>query len=213
MFCVRVQTMVKNRIHALVDRHPQATAHLRQTDIFTRLGKARLAELELPETDGKLLDEDLKLLCFIEDRIGASNGWVTRLARGDNRVKRLMTIPGIGKFFAVLIAHEIDDISRFRTDRKLHSYIGLIPSTYASGGKVYRGRITNSGNRWLRWAFVEAVWPAIQVDRTIRVYYDRMKRRKDANVAKVATKPSAWLATVAYRVLKQERDYVPDRVG
>ncbi len=206
MFCVRVQTMVKNRIHGLIDRHPEATGHLERTDIFSRIGKARLAELDLPETDRKLLDEDMKLLSFLEDLVRSSNGWVNRLARGDKRVERLTTIPGIGKFFAVLIAHEIDDVSRFRTDRKLHSYIGLIPSTHASGGKVYHGRITNCGNRWLRWAFVEAVWPAIQTDRSIRAYYDGMKKKKDANVAKVAT--ARHLATLAYRVLTQERDYV-----
>jgi len=42
-----------------------------------------------------------------------------------------MTIPEIGTFFAVLIAQEIDDVNRFRTDRTLHNYLGLVPCTPA----------------------------------------------------------------------------------
>lgn len=37
---------------------------------------------------------------------------------------------------------EIDDIIRFREEKKLCAYAGLVPSTYASGGKVFHGRIT-----------------------------------------------------------------------
>lgn len=57
------------------------------------------------------------------------------------------TIPGIGEFFARLIEAEIDDISRFRTLKKLAAYAGLVPSTYSSGGKTYHGRTVKQGNK------------------------------------------------------------------
>jgi len=44
---------------------------------------------------------------------------VKELARGDKRVKLLRSIPGLGPFFSVLVAKEIDDISRFRDEKKL----------------------------------------------------------------------------------------------
>jgi len=50
-------------------------------------------------------------------------------------------------FFSVLILYEIDDVDRFRDERKLCSYAGLVPSTYASGGKMFHGRITKAGSK------------------------------------------------------------------
>ena len=130
---------------------------------------------------------------------------VKELAKGDKKVKLLRSIPGLGPFFSVLVAKEIDDISRFRDEKKLCTYAGLVPSTYASGGKVFHGRITKTGNKWLRWAFIEAVQPAVSCDADLFAYYQRLKMKKGANAAKVAT--ARRLLTIVYRVLKQERLY------
>ena len=51
----------------------------------------------------------------------------------------LITLPGFGKILSALAALEIDDINRFSTPAKCASYSTLIPSTFASGGKVYHG--------------------------------------------------------------------------
>ncbi len=117
----------------------------------------------------------------------------------------LKTIPGIGKFFAVLIAYEVDDIGRFAHEKKFFSYIGIVPSTYASGGRTFHGRLTKQGNKYLRWALIEAVWPAIRADRELRCYYERIKQKKGPNPAKVAT--ARRLATIVYRVLSRKRPY------
>ena len=83
--------------------------------------------------------------------------------------------------------------------------MGLIPSTYSSAGRTFHGRLTKQGNRYLRWAMVEAVWPALRTDAEIRAYYERIKARKGPNPAKVAT--ARRLATIVCRVLSQKRSY------
>ena len=113
-------------------------------------------------------------------------------------------LSGIEEVKAVV---EIADIGRFADERKLHSYAGVIPSTYSSGGRTYHGKIIKEGNRWLRWAVVEAVWPAIRADFDVRCYYERLKRKKGANSAKVAT--ARRLLTIIYRMLKENRSYIP----
>ena len=95
--------------------------------------------------------------------------------------------------------------SRFRDEKKLCTYAGLVPSTYVSGGKVFHGRITKTGNKWLKRAFIEVVQPAISCDADLFADYQRFKMKKGANAAKVAT--ARRLLTIAYRVLKQERLY------
>lgn len=158
MFFVRMQTMVKNRIHTILDRHPEVMSEAPDvSDLFGASGMEWLKQVVLPGQDNQLLASELELLEVLKRKISVSNGIVKELAKGDKTVKLLRSIPGLGPFFSVLVAKEIDDIGRFRDEKKLCAYAGLVPSTYASGGKVFHGRITKTGNKWLRAAFVEAV--------------------------------------------------------
>ncbi len=118
----------------------------------------------------------------------------------------LNTLPGLGKVLSALAALEIDNINRFRTQAKFASYSALIPSTFASGGKVYHGNLIPNGNRWLRYVFVEASWVEIRSSSAFcRSYFERMKENKNSNVAIVAL--ARRLSEIAYRCLKEERVY------
>src|SRR4029450_5072058 len=98
---------------------------------------------------------------------------VRKLAAGDARVRWVRTISGLGRFFSVLVVHEISDIHRVAASETLCAYAGLVPSVHASGGKVFHGRLTKQGTKWLRWAMVEAVRPAVTTDPEFRRYYER----------------------------------------
>lgn len=184
MFLVRLSAMVKNRVHTLIDRPPELSRRAGGWgDLFGKAGRAWLEPLELPEGEANLLRTDLELLGAIEEHIKSSNRWVSQLARQDARAKLLATLPGIGEFFAVLLAVEIDDVGRFLRPEKLAAYAGLVPSTYASGGCVHHGRITKRGNKWIRWACIEAVYPATRQDPELAALYQRLKAAKGAHVA------------------------------
>lgn len=205
MFLVKLSTMVKNRIHLIIDRHPQARGQIDPSDLFGKQGLEWLGVVTLPKEDRRILDEELELLIYLRGKIDASDHWVVQLGKDNADAKLLITIPGIGKFFALLIATEIDDIARFRDKNKFASYAGLIPSVHASADKRFYGRIIGHGNKYLRWAFIEAVWPAIRKDLSLRELYESLKTRKGANKAKVAV--ARRLAIIAYRVLSQRRPY------
>lgn len=206
LFFVRLRTMVKNRIHVLIDRQ----AHLREraatfADLFGTAGRAWLAAAELPPPEQLLLTRELALLDALSLRITESDAAVKQLADANPSTALVRTIPGLGPFFSVLVVSEISDIRRFTGPDKLCSYAGLVPSVYASGGKVFHGRLTKQGNKWLRWALVEAATPAIQGDHDLRDYYERLRHRKGSNAARVAT--ARRLLTIVYRVLSQGRPY------
>ncbi len=206
MFFVRVQTMVKNRIYDILDRHPEELSQAPEaSDLFGTAGMQWLGQAVLPGEDNKLLASELELLKFLKEKISQSNGTVRKLAKGDTRARLLQSIPGIGPFFSVLILYEIDDISRFRDEKKLCAYAGLVPSTHASGGKVFHGRITKTGSKWLRWAAIEAAQTAVRSDSEFHAYYQRIRIRKGTNAAKVAT--ARRLLTIVYRLLRQRRFY------
>jgi transposase len=205
MFLVRVRTMIKNRIYGILDKYPEIREKKPCKELFGKKSLGWIKEAGFKETDREMIREDIKLLDVLSKHIEGSEKLVEKVSGNDWRVKLLKTIPGIGKFFAVLIAYEIDDIGRFRNEKKFYSYIGIIPSTYSSGGRTFHGRITKQGNKYLRWAMIEAVWPAIRKDRELRAYYERIKEKKGANPAKVAT--ARRIATIVYRVLSRKREY------
>lgn len=69
---------------------------------------------------------------------------------------------------------------------------------------VSTGRIVKQGNKWLRWAFVEAVAPAIAADPQLRAQYEHLKSR-GSNKARVAV--ARKLLTIAFQVLRDQRPY------
>ena len=203
MFLVRVKTMFKNRIHATVSQHNLERPKV--TDLFGVAGMSWLQSLDLPYPDNLILAEDLKFLSEVRERIKATEGLIKDLSRGDTAVKLLRSIPGIGDFFSVLIRYEVGDISRFRSPEKFACFTGPVPSTYSSGEKTFHGRITKQGNKYLRWAPVEAVRPAVMTSSELRFYYERIKRRKGAGDARVAT--ARKLACITWHVLTEQRLY------
>ena len=118
------------------------------------------------------------------------------------RVKLLRSIPGFGPFLPVLVAKGIDDISRFRDDKKLCACAGLVPSTYASGGKILHGRITKTGNNWLRWALTETAQTAVSCDADLFAYYQRLKVKGGTDTTRMGG--AHRLLTVVSRVLEKE---------
>ena len=69
--------------------------------------------------DNQLLTSELQLLEVLKQKIAESNGIVQEVAKGDRRVKLLKSIPGLDPFLSGLVAKEIDDINRFRDEKKL----------------------------------------------------------------------------------------------
>jgi len=215
-FMVVMRTRVKSRIHDLVDSQvlPPDVLEAKPKNLFSKKGMKWLTSLEWTrEEDEKIIKAHLRLLEDINREIAASNEMVEEIYKKDRDAQLLSTIPGIGIKLAVLISAEIDGIDRFSSPSKLCSYAGLVPSTYSSGGKTYHGRITSEGNRWLRWALVEAVVPASYADAEIRKRLETLRKKKSANVAKTAM--ARWLLKIVYHVLKESRPFVaayPERL-
>jgi len=163
--------------------------------------------LSLASGEKELIDALLKTYRHLDERRKETTGLVEKLYLEIPEAQLIHTVPGFGVFLSVLMAVEIADIGRFKDGGKFHSYAGVIPSTHSSGERTYHGKIIKEGNRWLRWAAVEAVWPGIRADFDLRCYYERLKKRKGANSAKVAT--ARRLLTIIYRMLKENRPYIP----
>jgi transposase len=210
-FYVRAMTALKNRVYAFLSQQREEVREevVRETNIFSERGQKVLLGLKLVPGEKRLLDALLKTYRHLEKRTKESAAFVEKLYEENREAQLIRTIPGFGKYLSVLVAVEIADLSRFADAAHLHAYAGVIPSVHSSGDNTYYGKIIRAGNRWLRWAAVEAVWPAIRADFDLRCFYERLARRKGANKAKVAA--ARRLLTIVYKVWKEQRNYIPYR--
>jgi len=87
----------------------------------------------------------LRILEVLNGEIRLLSRQLRRLARDDEDVRLLMSIPGIGCYLALLIKAEIGAVNRFVSGDHLCSYAGLVPSTHSSGGVTRHGGITREG--------------------------------------------------------------------
>ena len=203
VWLVKLQTMLKNRIHNLLDRNHFKAPD--KTDIFGAYGRAWMNALELAAPDGNLLKADLELLETIKAHIRQTEKWIDEALKENPLIPILMTLPGVGKILAALIALEIDTIERFVAPEKLCSYSGLVNSTYSSGGKTTHGGFIATCNHHLRYAFVEAAWAAVRHSPYFGAFFKRLKARKGAHDAIGAT--ARKLCEIAFICLKKQRAY------
>jgi transposase len=210
-FWVRKETEVKNKIRALLAQQREDVrleVDKWERSLFNLKGLEFMARLPLEGRDKEVLDDLLEGYREIQAHIKKSDGLVRALYKELEEARRIDTIPGFAATLSVVTAVEIADVRRFPRVEELHAYAGVIPSTYSSGERTYHGRITKQGNAWLRWAAIEAVYPAVKKDLALRVLYSRLAKRKGPNVAKVAV--ARRLLTIIYRVLSEKRDYIPE---
>lgn len=203
IWLVKLQTMLKNRIHNVIDRNHQKPPE--RTDLFGAHGRAWLGGLQLREPDGKLLADDLELLETLRGHIRRTEKWIDETLQANPNMPIIMSLPGVGKLLGAIIALEIDTIDRFASPAKLCAYSGLANSTYSSGGKTRHGAMIPACNHHLRYAFVEAAWTAARVSPYFQAFFRRLKARKGAQDAVGAV--GRKLCEITYFCLKQQRDY------
>jgi transposase len=206
-FWIRQRVQIRNRIHALIDGQSEEIREeaKRFSDLFGKKGLQWLHQLELKSFPRKAVDSLLEMEAVLTEKIDESNKMVKELYQADEDCKRIDSIPGFGLFLSVLAKVEIGEISRFKSAPHLASYVGVIPSTYSSGGKTRHGRIVKQGNRYLRWCLVEAAIHCGKEDGDLKRFYLRLKRSKGTKIARVAV--ARKLCVFLYRVLTEKDCY------
>src|SRR6516225_747962 len=191
---VRLRTLLRNRIHAIVADH----GYDRPSGCWTRPGRAWLASLELPAVSRQVIDDDLAVIDALEPTIGRLDWQVHQRARTDPRVKILTQLPGVGPFTALVILAEIGDIGRFGSARKLAAWAGLTPTVRGSDRTIRHGHISKQGSAWLRWILCEAAQTAKRHP-DFAASYQAIARRRGKKIATTAI--ARKLLTRAYHLL------------
>jgi len=199
---VESRTMIKNRIHNLLDKYEIQPGY---TDLFGKKGIESLRNLKLSNIDQTILEMNLQRLQELETHIDTLTSHIAKEAITKPEVKLLMGFTGIDYYSAMLLANEIGDIKRFPSAKKLVSYAGLAPGTRQSADKTIHGHIIKEGNKRIRWILVEAAQHAARHDPRLQGFYQRIHKRRGYQKAIVAVARKMLVAI--YHVLSKNETY------
>jgi transposase len=126
------------------------------------------------------------------------------------KVKLLVSIPGIGKETAAVIIGEVFAAGEFKSERGVACYAGLSPKHGTSGTSVNRhSRLTKIGNKRLRKALY---FPAICIwrDRSLFPEFIEEMVRRGKHKMVIIGAIMRKLLCLCYKILKTEREYNPN---
>ena len=147
-------------------------------ELFTKVGLRWLREQPLPAASRQPVEVNLRVMESLDGEVRGVSGALRERFALDNRVRRLMAIPGIGLFTAATLVAEIWDIKRFSSPRRLASWAGLTPREHSSGEHRHLGHISKQGLRWVRWVLVEAACMHALKDIRLRELFNRVRQGK-----------------------------------
>jgi len=114
---------------------------------------------------------------------------IRELAKADQTIRRLMTVPGVGPVTALAFVSTVDDPHRFARATDVGAYLGLTPRRYQSGELDRNGRISKRGDRLTRYYLFEAANVLLTVVRrpsALKSWGAKLVKRVGPKKAKVA---------------------------
>ena len=223
MSLVKMQTRVKNQIHAIMHRH--GVVH-EFSDLFGRDGRCFLHGLTgtsnatLRGSPKATLKGYLQVLAQVRRQIAGATPEIRGQLTRDPDGERLRTIPGIKWILGYTIPAEIGRIDRFKKAKRLAWYALLVPRAQDTGqpdDEPPKGRhVGRRGGGTLKWAFIEAAHGAVRQGGRFREIFDGHTDGGKKNRNRGYITVGRELARVVYVMLSKRVDYMatpPDRPG
>lgn len=208
-------TLIKTRTRVLT----MCQGVLRQYGIDVPTGAAETFERRLGKTDLPAeIREDfvpaLKALVAINEAIGECEETLEELANKNEAARRLQTLPGVGPITALGFVSRIDNPGRFKTANQVGSYFGLVPSENSSGERKLRGRITKTGDKYVRTLMIQLAIRMIRLKppaaTPLWTWAQRIEARRGRNIARVAL--ARRLTRILFAMLKSNAVYTPQKL-
>lgn len=196
---VKLKSALKNKLHGILTEQGIQT----KREMFSSekaleavksypVSEVRKFEIEIIVEQIKNLSDNIKKL---EEKIGQEG-------EGLKGQKNLQSIVGISKLSSTILLAKIGDIGDFESEKKLASYVGIVPSVHNTSDVIRHGRITKRGDKILRTTLVQVALVAIRYNFYLRNFYLRLKQKKGSGKAIIAT--ARKMLGIIYQTLKND---------
>jgi len=198
-------TSVRNKIRRILSNYNADRA-----DLFTEEGLAYLSKVSVLEADRFVLDQLVSEWRSYTEQMKEADKRLSSFAK-DAPAKEaearaiLDTIPGVGPVTIDVVISELGNIRRFRSQKKVCAYAGLVPGQRESAGHSRELGITKEGPRLLRWVLVQAAWRLTNTTARWRRIFEELVKRRGKKKAIVAI--ARRLLCVTASLLQSGRAY------
>ncbi|TAL66778.1 MAG: IS110 family transposase [Bacteroidetes bacterium] len=197
---VEMRTMLKNKVHAILNAHGIVT---KQEDFTSKKGLDKVGTYQVNE--GARLELEV-----IIDQIKKLNEGILKLEQEMNSrgsklkgFENITSIKGIGEKSGTILLSAIGNIKDFENEKKLAAYFGIVPRIKQSNDTMHQGRITKHGNKLPRTTLVQCTLVAIRYSSYLKTFYEKIKNKKGSGKAIIAT--SRKLLYIIYDILSNEK--------
>jgi len=179
-------TSVRNKIRRIL-----ANYNADRKDLFSKAGLAYLGKVSVAESDRFVLDQLLaEWQTYTEQRKAADQRLEAFASKAPEREAEaraiLDTIPGVGSVTIDVVLCELGDIRRFRSQKKVCAYAGLVPGQRESAGRTRELSITKEGSGLLRWVLVQTAWRLVNTTAYWGRIFEQLLKRRGKKKAIVA---------------------------
>lgn len=148
----------------------------------------------------------------LNTRIVEAEAIIDKACRNDERMKRLMTAPGIGPLTASALVAAIGDGKAFEKGRDLTAWLGLVPRQSGTGGRTRLLGISKRGNVYLCKLFIHGARSILRtLPSPLRPWLEGLLACMYAN--KVVAALANRLARIAWAVLDSGQPFAVGRTG
>lgn len=208
---VHYKTKLKNQVHAVLHRN---LIEYEFSDLFGTEGRKWLGELigsnVLDDFERDRLrfhlSEITRQQIQVDDLDACIAAFISSRAALKHQLDLLLSIPGVSLASGAAILAAIGDVTRFRSRERLASYIGLTSRVKQSGDTCRLGRISKKGNSYARFMLVESADHLRKSTPVYARFYDRIKKKRGHNVAKVAV--ARKLTELIWILLTRDQEFI-----
>jgi transposase len=179
-------TSLKNRWRHLLSHYNADVKHL-----FSAAGQEYLDQLTISASDRFVVRQLQSSLEHFRQQRQALDERLREFARTAPVAERearqiLETMPCVGPVTIEVVLSELGDVRRFRSQKQVAAYAGLVPGMRQSAGRSKQLGITKEGSGLLRWVMIQTAWRLVGKTRRWGLAYERLKARTSAKKAIVA---------------------------
>lgn len=182
---------------------------LERTTDASFAAKVRKILTKVPPIARRALDVLLNQYEGLYENLKKLTTQAVELAKEDEDVKRLTTIPGVGIITAMTYRAEIDDPARFKNSRSVGAYLGMTPKQYSSGETKRQGRISKCGSNEVRSLLNESATVLLTRSKKwskLRAWGLKIQRKHGFKKACMAV--GRKLAVIMHRMWIDKRDFI-----
>ena len=98
----------------------------------------------------------------LQSHLRACDARIDTHARADARCQRIRGLTGIGPLTADAMVASVGDGRDYKNGRQMAAWLGLVPQQHSSGGRERLGRISCSGDAYLRTLLIQGARSSVQ---------------------------------------------------